>query len=173
MTQSPDGRDRDHRRRRPREVSVPQGSERAVSIYRLSTAHVLRAIGPAVIMLGLLWVAVALLEPPTVLRGLLGLVTLAALGLSVGCLLRPPRVLSLDQDGYRVSLVRGVGVSSAAWKEVESVGTELRGRTPSLRFTLSDERTSVVPLSLLGAQNVVAQREVHARLNEAHGYRQL
>jgi hypothetical protein len=154
-------------------VTVTPTNARSSSTYRLSTAHLLRSLGALVIGLGALWVVVAVSGLTGVIRGLLALVTLVIVLLALVLLVRPPRVLELSADGYRISLVRGAGVARSAWTEVESVGTQTRGSALCLVFNLKGEATSTLPLSLLGTRNVEAQREVHERLNDAHGYRRL
>jgi hypothetical protein len=149
------------------------GTHESSSTYRLSTSHVLRALGPVLIGLGVVWVVAALVSPWPPLRWLLGVATLVVAGIAAVGLLRPPTVLRLSLEGYRVSFVRGVGAAEAAWSAVETAGTERRSGTPCLRITLTDGRTSVIPLSLLGTRSGEAQRDVHVRLNEAHGYRRL
>jgi hypothetical protein len=145
----------------------------APSTYRLSTAHVLRAVGPLAIALGVVWVVAALVAPWPPLRWLLGIATLSFVAISAVALLRPPTVLRLSADGFRVSFVRGVGVAEAAWSDVETAGAERRSGTACLCIMLTDGRTSVVPLSLLGTRGGEAQRDLHGRLNAAHGYRRL
>jgi hypothetical protein len=143
------------------------------SSYRLSTAHVLRAFGPLIIGLGAGWILLATAGVTGVVRGIAAAVTLIIVGGGILAVVRPPRVLALSADGYRVSLVRGGGVARSSWSEVESVGTQVRGSALCLVFILKDGATSLVPLSLLGARHAEAQREVHERLNQAHGYRRL
>jgi hypothetical protein len=154
-------------------VTVTPTNVRPSSTYRLSTAHVLRVLGPLVIALGALWMVVAITELTGAVRGLAALLTLVVVGVGAVALVRPPRVLQLSADGYRVSLVRGAGVPRSSWPEVEAVGTQPGGTGPCLVLTLKGKQTTVVPLSLLGARSLEAQREVHERLNQAHGYRRL
>jgi hypothetical protein len=143
------------------------------SAYRLSLAHVLRFVGPLVIAVGALWVVVALTGLTGMARGLVALLTLVVILGALVAVIRPPRVLTLTDDAYRISLVRGAGVARAPWRDVEAVGTQSVGGAPSILFTLKGDATSVLPLSLLGARNVDAQREVHQRLNDANGYKLL
>jgi hypothetical protein len=133
----------------------------------------MRIIGPLVLVLGAAWVVIAVAEITGTPRGLLALVTLVVVVAGLVALLRPPRVLTLTDEGYRVSLVRGAGVYRAAWTDVESVGTQTVGGALALVFSLKGGAHSAVPLTLLGQHNLAAQREVHQRLNDAHGYRRL
>ncbi|MGI8433791.1 MAG: hypothetical protein ACR2LE_03510 [Nocardioidaceae bacterium] len=144
-----------------------------MTTYRLGRANVLRVAGVGAAALGLCWVVTALMGLPSA-----GVVALAVL---TGCLLLatavlalwPPRVLDLDADGYRVRLVRGAGESQAQWRSVDSVETAPVGGALCLVVSLSGGRSSVIPLSLLGSRSAQAQREIHERLNAAHGYRRL
>ncbi len=146
---------------------------RGMTTYRLGRALVLRVAGVVVAMLGLCWLVITLMSLPSA-----GVVPLMLL---TGCLLlatailalRPPRVLDLDTDGYRVRLVRGTGESRAQWRSVDAVETAPVGGALCLLVSLSGGRSSVIPLSLLGARSAEAQREIHERLNGAHGYRRL
>lgn len=141
--------------------------------YRLGFAHVLRLLGPAVIGLGVAWLLLAALGGGGVLRGLLALLTVVVVVAALVLLLRPPAVLRLSDDGYRITWIRGSGDPAASWGDVTGVGAQRVGDAMSLVFELADGRTSTLPLTLLGARNAEAQREVHDRLNTAHGYRRL
>ncbi len=148
-------------------------STTAPSTYRLALAHVLRAVGPVLITAGLIGAGSALAEPPTLVRNSLALISLVLLAVCAVLVIRPPRVLVLGDDGYRIWWL-SVGVErSVTWKQVETVETRLVGDTASLVFTLDDGRACVLALSLLGARSVEAQRDVHERLNAAHGYRRV
>ncbi len=145
----------------------------ASSTYRLGTAHVLRVLGPLVIGLGFVWVVIAFTGLPDLVLVVLALVTVIVVAATAVLLLRPPRVLLLTAAGYRVSLVRGAGEPVAGWAQVESVDTRRVGDAVSLVISLEDGRSTVLPLTLLGLRHLEAQREVHERLNAAHGYRRL
>ena len=80
-------------------------------------------------------------------------------------------MLTLTEAGYRVGFARDTGRRQASWREVESVGTADAAAVAVLVFTLADGGQSAIPVSLLGARNSEAQREVHERLNRAYGYR--
>ena len=146
---------------------------RGESVYRLSTTHVIRLIAPLELLIGVAWVVGALAG---LSRGwLLALVLVTvAVGIVGACLfVRPPAVLTLTDDGFRIGLARTPGRTSAGWAEVESVGTVDASGVAVLVFVLADGGQSAVPLSLLGAQSIPAQSDVHERLNRAHGYRRL
>jgi hypothetical protein len=150
-----------------------------VSTYRWSRAAVLRLIGVAAVVLGVLWLALGLLGgwlPGTIgstVEGVCAALTAAAL--AAGCLLvaRPPRVLELSAAGYRIWHLRGAGVHAAGWSQVEAVDTQASRDGRMIVVELSDGRTSTVPVTLLGARALEVQREMHERLNGAFGYRSL
>jgi hypothetical protein len=146
---------------------------RADSVYRLSTAHVIRLVAPLELLIGLAWIVGALVG---LSRGwMLALVLLTvAVGIVGACLfVRPPAVLTLTDDGFRIGLARTPGRTSARWREVESVGTADASGVAVLVFVLADGGQSAVPLSLLGSHAAGAQSEVRERLNRAYGYRRL
>jgi hypothetical protein len=144
---------------------------RADSAYRLSAAHVLRLVAPFELLIGVAWLAAALTEPPRGLVLALGIVTVVVALTGSALFVRPPRVLALTADGYRIGVVRGVGRTAAAWRDVESVATTEVAGAATLVIALSDGGRSALPLSFLGARKLEAQREVHERLNGAFGYR--
>ncbi|MBA2699449.1 MAG: hypothetical protein H0U61_11890 [Nocardioidaceae bacterium] len=100
-------------------------------------------------------------------------VTVVVLGVAIWLVSRPPLVLELSTQGYRLHHLRGGGVPNAKWREVESAQTEQTADGPALVMQLADGSRSVVPLTLLGNRTGEAKREVHERLNSAYGYRPL
>ena len=151
-----------------------------VTLFRWSRAYGLRFFAFSVGLVALLWVLAALVGFAT---WALIVVVLGAL-VAVGCLVRlvvlPPVLLELSVDGYRMRNVRGGGVQAASWSEVESVaggagggGSARRGDGPVVLVTLSGDRTTTIPVGLLGPLAIVAEREMHTRLNSAFGYRRL
>jgi len=141
--------------------------------YRWSRAYGLRIFGATVIVLAALWVLSALLGFPS-----WSLALLCAVGLlAILCLLRlvafPLPLLELSGGGYRLRNMRGGGVQSAPWSEVDSVASEGSPTGAILVITLTGGRSTVVPLGMLGAEAAAAEREFHGRLNTAFGYRRL
>lgn len=146
---------------------------RPPSTYRVTLALVLRVAGPVAIALGLVWIVVALAGVTGAARGVLAIVTLVVVLALLVAVVRPPRVLSLDERGYAIRWVRGAGVTRAPWREVQTVEVRADPGAASLVFALSGGRHSVLPLALLGSRQLEAQRDVQARLNRAYGYRKL
>jgi hypothetical protein len=146
---------------------------RADSAYRLSTAHVIRLIAPFELLIGVAWIVTAVVGPsPGWWFALVAATVVVALAGGY-LLLRPPTVLTLTADGYRIGVARGAGRAEARWRDVESVGAAEVGGIPMLIFVLADGGRSALPLSLIGPRNGEAQRDVHERLNTAFGYRRL
>jgi hypothetical protein len=145
----------------------------ADSVYRLSTAHAVRLVAPFEMLVGLLWIALAIAGLP---RGWTHVLVAVTVGLGLAgayVVMRPPAVLTLTDDGYRVGFARPRGRAAARWRDVESVQTADAPGVAVLVFALADGGRSTLPLSLLGRRSSVAQRDVNARLNRAHGYRRL
>jgi hypothetical protein len=151
----------------------------SVSTYRWSRAAVLRLVGVAAVGLGLLWLALALVSgwldggAGATVAGICAALTAAALVCACVLIARPPRVLQLSTTGYRIWHVRGARVPAAEWAQVQAVDTRAGRDGRVILVELSDGRTSVVPVTLLGSRAMQAQREMHERLNTAFGYRSL
>jgi hypothetical protein len=149
-----------------------------MTTYRWSRAQVLRTVGLVAVGLGLLWLGVGLVSAwaggkGTGLTVTAAVATAVALAGAVLLVLRPPRVLELSPSGYRTFHLRGGGVAAADWPEVRSVETRSWAGGPAVVVELSEGRTSVVPLALLGLRGREAQQEMHNRLNASFGYRRL
>jgi hypothetical protein len=143
----------------------------APKLFRLSPAHVLRLLGPVFVGLGLMWMLVALFGFSTTWARMATGVSLLVAVAGVIFALRPPVVLKLTDDGYRVSWVRGAGTAIAQWRQVTTFGTQHLGETLALVVELSEGRTTVVPMSLLGARGREAVLEIRQHLDAAHGQR--
>ena len=150
---------------------MPDGRE--PTTYRLDAAVVLRVVGSLFVVLGLACLVAAVTVGSSPLVLVLALLTVLLVVVGAVATLRPPRILTLSDRGFRVSLVRGAGTTSAEWEDVESVESGVVRGTPAIVLALTGGRSTVVPLSLLGRRNVEAQRDIHQRLNDAYGYRHL
>jgi hypothetical protein len=144
-----------------------------VTRYRWTRAYGLRFFASSIVLLAGWWLVTAL----TGFVDWAVVVLLVLVLICVACLLRlvivPPILLELSVDGYRVRNVRGGGVSRSEWSHVESVAGGPGAHGAVVVVTLSNDRRSVVPVSLLGPQAITAEREIHTRLNAAFGYRRL
>ena len=145
-----------------------------VTRYRWSRAYGLRFLGGATIVLAVLWVVAALSGFAAWSLVVLAVAVLAVLACLIRFVSVPPVLLEVSSEGYRVTNVRGSGVAAAAWGEVEAVTAgRPAGSGRVMVIQLTGGRSSVVPLGLLGHRAVVAEREMHTRLNSAFGYRRL
>jgi hypothetical protein len=146
------------------------------SDYRLSPALGARLVGLLTVGVALLvFVAtgvVALLDLHTLVLLPVAVVGVA-LVLGVGAWLRSTPVVHLDDEGYRVRLVRGAGVRSARWKDVaEAVASSPRG-IPCLVLRLTDGRSTTIPVQAVAADRDEFARDVREHLRRGEGLRPL
>ena len=141
------------------------------TVYRLAPSVAVRLVGSVLVAFALLlFVATAVVAaaglPPDLLVVLL---LLGAVGVLVlGWWLRNRAwVLRLDDEGYRVRLVRGARVPAASWREVAEVGTASPRGVPCLIVSLEDGRETVLPVQAVAGDREQLVREVQARLRAA------
>ena len=147
--------------------------------YRWPRPLMLRFTGVVTAALGTLWI-VGVVFDVWVVSGLGATVYVVALSATALVLIvalvllgRPPLVIEMASDGYRLHHLRGGGVATAQWRDVESAQTQSSSNGPLIVIQLKDGRRSLLPLTLLGARAVEAEREIHDRLSTGHGYRPL
>ena len=147
------------------------------TLYRLAPAVVARFVGLSLVGLALLLfvgtavVALAGLSVDVlVLVVLLGVVGFATLG---WWLRARAWVLRCTDDGYRVGLVRGAGVTAARWSAVEDAVTTVRRDVACVELRLKDGRATVIPVGVLAVDREEFVRELQARLQRGHGLRPL
>ena len=146
------------------------------SDYRLSgpllarlLGFFLTGVGVAVLVLTLVGGALGL---PSVITA--GVVLAAVAILAAGFLFaRRSAVVSLDEDGYQVRLVRGAGVKSARWREVQDVVATEVANERCVVLRLRDGRTTVVPVSVLAGSPDVFLKDLQSHLDRGHGYRRI
>ncbi len=155
-------------------------SAREASQYRWPAPLVLRLVGRLTALLGGLWILGICVDLAVGAGGSPRWAYVVALGCTVALVAaagvfvwRPPLVIEMTADGYRLQHLRGGGVAHARWREVGSVTTQSTPNGSVLVVQLVDGRRSLIPLTLLGARAEEAEQEVHERLNTAHGYRPL
>lgn len=124
--------------------------------------------------LGLLLLGVAVVAA-SVVSGLAGwgfgpVLWLVAAGLvllvvGVGWLRSSAYVVRLDHLGYRVRLLRGVGVTRARWADVADASTAIVGGHPCVVISLRDGQTTTIPVSVLatGRDEFVTELRGHLR----------
>jgi hypothetical protein len=103
-----------------------------------------------------------------------GLVVLGAVGVLVLGLLLGVRhwVLRLDQNGYRVRVLR-TEASAARWADVLDLQAVNEGRVRCLVLRLRDGRTTALPVDAIEGGPTVLSEELTSRLDRGHGYRRL
>ncbi len=141
------------------------------SDYRLSPALGARLVGLLIVALAVLMFlvtgVVAVLNLHTLVLVPAALAVLAVV-FAVGALVRGATVVHLDDEGYRVRLIRGAGVKQAAWTDVrEAVAANPRGvRCVVLR--LRDDRTTTIPVDAVAADRDAFARDVREHLRRAN-----
>lgn len=146
------------------------------SDYRLSPAFGARLVGLLVVSLAVLvflaTAVVAVLNLHTVVLVPVALVVVAVI-FALGAVLRRTPVVHLDDDGYRVRLVRGAGVRQAGWREVEDAVTASPRDIPCVVLRLVDGRTTTIPVAALDADREEFVRDLQAHLQRGQGLRPL
>lgn len=149
----------------------------APSAYRLAPPVVVRLMGAAMVLAGLLLVVltilVATLDLPAAVLSV-GVVAAVATVVGLGWLLRRrAAVVRLDPAGYQVRWVRGAGVTRGRWKDVEDVlATTVEGeRCVVLRRR--DGTSTTIPVGILAGSPDDFVRDLQQHLNRGHGYRPL
>jgi hypothetical protein len=116
-------------------------------------------------------VLVALLEWPAAVLSVV--LVGAVLGLlAAGLVLtRRATVVRLDETGYTVRLVRGAGVRTGRWKDVEDVVARTIEGARCVVLRRRDGRTTTIPVGILAAPADEFVRDLQQHLNRGHGYR--
>jgi hypothetical protein len=130
----------------------------------------LAVVGGSVFLVALL-VAFAVVPPVvltvTVVLGLVAVITVAVWLSRFGTIVR------FDTDGYQVRALRGAGVRSARWVDVEdSVAAARRGQD-CIVLRLRDGRSTTVPVGVLATTPEEFVDDLRSRLNHGRGYRKL
>jgi len=148
-------------------------------VYRWPRARLIRPLGFVLVVMGVVWVAVLMglavtgyadAAAPYVVLIVMSLLAALAAGI---LLARPPAVLELGPEGYRLHHLRGGGTQGGRWADVVTVATDEYSTGPVLVLAGQGDQRSLVPLALLGARADEAQAEVRSRLDAAYGYRPL
>ena len=145
--------------------------------YGLAPAIRARLLGASLAVIGLAVGVAAVVVALTGLPGavLNGLVVLAVIGIVVlGLLLGGrPYVVRLDDLGYRVRFVRGVGRTGARWTDVLDLSTAVVSGTECVVLRLRDGGSSTVPVNVIEGDREEFVDELQRRLDAGHGYRRL
>jgi hypothetical protein len=86
-------------------------------------------------------------------------------------LTRRATVVRLDETGYTVRLVRGAGVRTGRWKDVEDVVARTIEGARCVVLRRRDGRTTTIPVGILAAPADEFVRDLQQHLNRGHGYR--
>jgi len=144
--------------------------------YRLAPALAARLVGLLLVVLALTVLVATLLVAaldgsPALLLVVAVVAVVAVLALAVP--LRRVRVVQLDDDGYRVRMVRAAGVRAARWSEVQdAVAVSPRG-VDCVVLRLRDGRTTTIPVAAVDAPPDELVRDLRARLRRGEGLRPL
>lgn len=145
--------------------------------YALAPALRARLLGIALAVVGVLLLVVALVSSVADVPSgaVAGLVVLVAIGLAALTVLLGRRryVVRLDDTGYRVRFVRGVGRAQARWTDVEDLTTAVVSGTECVVLRLRDGTASTVPVNLIEGDREAFVDELQRRLDTGHGYRRL
>ena len=141
--------------------------------YPLAPTVVARFMGLGLVLVAVLvfvgTLLVALLDLPADL--MVALLVVAVLGIVVLAWWLRSRawVLSCDDKGYAVRLVRGAGVTQARWTDVEDAATTTRHGVPCVVLRLQDGRTTTIPVGVLAVDREQFVRDLQDRLQAARG----
>ena len=143
--------------------------------YALAPALRARLLGAVLAAVGLVVLVVVVVVAAAGLSAAVvtGLVVLVALGIAALAVLLGPRryVVRLDDTGYRVRFVRGVGRPRARWTEVEDLTTAVVAGTECVVLRLRNGETTTVPVALIEGDREEFVDELRRRLDTGHGYR--
>lgn len=147
------------------------------SDYRLAAPFAVRMLGVLVAVVGLLVVMVAVLGgafgwPRQVLSVTIVLAVVALL-VGGGLLVRRTTIVRLDDEGYRVRFVRGVGVAQGRWTDIEDVVATTVHGARCVVMRRRDGRTTTIPVSIVAHGETVFVQDLQQHLNRGHGYRPL
>ncbi len=124
-------------------------------------------VGVAVLVVLLTVVSAVFRWTPWVIVGSAVVAVVAAVVVAT-TLLRVP-VVQLDDDGYRVRLVRGAGVTAARWAEVaDAVAASPRG-IDCVVIRLQGGGTTTIPVDALAADRDEFAKDVQSHLRRSHG----
>lgn len=145
--------------------------------YRLNRPLAVRVLGVVLVLAGavvlLVGVGVALLGwPAGVLSTAVLVAALVVLGAAV-VLSRRSTVVRLDETGYVVRWVRGVGVAQGRWKDVEDVVATTVAGDRCVVLRRRDGRSTTIPVALLDRSADGFVQDLQRHLTRGHGYRPL
>jgi len=146
-------------------------SSEAVADYRIAPPVLARLVGAYLVVLAVVVLVVTLVVvlagmSPDVLVLVLGLGVLGVLGM--GWWLRTRlAVVRLTSYGYRVRMVRAVGVAEGRWSEVEDAVAASPSDIDCVVIRLRDGRSTTIPVDLIAADKDDFARDVRRHLEAA------
>ncbi len=145
--------------------------------YALAPRLRARLMGAALALIGLALAGgvflVALLRlPADLLTGLVVLAVVGVFALGYG-LVRKWYVVRLDEVGYRVRFVRGVGCARGRWSDVEDLTALTVAGARCVVLRLRDGRTTTVPVDVIEGDPEAFVDVLSAHLDRGSGYRRL
>jgi hypothetical protein len=153
---------------------VPESADNGERGYPFAPAFRARFMGAGLMLLGVLLVAVTILVsalhlPLAIMLVIvvLAVVFVFGLGVWVGRI----EVLAIDELGYRVRGVRGVGTPKARWADVHDLQTSAVAGARCVVIRLRDGGSSTIPVDVVAGDSDELVREITRRLNRAHGKR--
>jgi hypothetical protein len=152
----------------------PQQDARTV-VYRLAPSVTARFVGLYLVLLAVLVFAVTAVVVAAdanpdllVLLAVLGLAGLVAMG---WWLRKKAFILSAAPDSYTVGMVRGAGVKTARWTQVEDAVTATVHGQPCVVLRLKGGETTTIPVSVLALDKEQFVRELQQHLQRGHRLR--
>lgn len=145
--------------------------------YGLAPVLRARLMGTFLAGIGLLLVLVTLLVAvlqlsPDVLGFVVVLVLAGIFGLGFA-LSRRWYVVRLDDTGYQVRFVRGVGQARARWQDVEDLTTAVAAGSECVVLRLRSGASTTIPVDLIEGDREEFVDELQRRLDAGHGYRRI
>ena len=147
------------------------------TVYRLAPAVSARFVGLYLVLLAVLaFVGTAVVALSgwsmdiVIVLVVIGLVGLGFLG---WWLRSRAYVVKAGADGYRVRLVRGVGVAAARWTQVEDAVAVTNRGIPCVVLRLKDGGTTTIPVTLLAIDREDFVRELQRHLQAGQRLRPL
>jgi hypothetical protein len=140
----------------------------AASDYRLAPLVIARFVGLYLVLLAVVVFAatavVAVADLPADLLVIVLAVGLVGLFALAWVLRSRVAVVHLDESGYRVTFVRGVGVKEARWVDVEEAVTASPRGFPCVALRLRDGGSTTIPMQALQGDPDDFARDVRSRL---------
>ncbi len=147
-----------------------------VTKYRLTRAIALGFAGINFVAAGAAAVIAFLLAPADNWLRFIGIgaavIGIVALAFALRWVFLPPVIARLGPTRLVIGRQHSERID-VAWTEIENVAVEGEGRTRSLRVDLSDGQAGRFGLMMIEPRGDEFMREIHERLNTAHGYRRL